>query len=156
MTSDSSGLTQETIEGELARRGSSIRNKAAFGALVAIIPVVGEGLNRSLTAGDEAIAAERLKLPMDLVIELLSRIDQAISDVGELATSRGATMVEVGGTIRVEVANAETAIGMQIQDGAPSVTFQQGTVIDVKATNVDTAAGLVIGSMPPGAKRGVS
>src|SRR5262245_11317703 len=99
------------ISRHLSERGRTIRNKAALGALVKIIPTVGEGLHHALTAGDDAIRDEKMRLQLDLLCELAEKIDGSISDMLAEAQSRGVALIEVAGDIAVRGEHADDVTG---------------------------------------------
>jgi hypothetical protein len=135
------------LEKNLAARGAKLRNKAALGAVVKLIPGVGTALHHALTAGDGAIADERLRLQLDFMTDLLLQIDRAIGEIGDRAAKEGLEWTEVAGTIQVRVSGGKDVAGVRILGESP-VNFAQGTVIDVQASNADVVTGLQIGDSP--------
>lgn len=137
------------LERRLEQRKTKVRNKAALGALVKIIPYVGTGLHHALTGGSSAESDERTRIELDLMAELLVRIDAAISEVGALAQNQGVEWTEVGGTIRLKSSGGESATGVHISEHSGQVRFQQGTEIDVETEDVRHSTSLHIGRKQP-------
>jgi len=137
------GAIEQAVAARIAKHGGSIRNKAALGALVKIIPTVGEALHHALTAGDEALKDEKHQLQLDLLCRLVERIDRAISEMLEESRSRGAGFVEINGQISVRGENVANVTGLEISPGR-SATIKPGTVVNAEGTNATNVTGVKI------------
>jgi len=132
---------QKRVEEHISQNGGSIRNKAALGALVKLIPSLGDGLHHALTAGDEAIADEYAKVQLDLLCELAQKIDAAISELISEANRRGVPFTEISGTINVSGEDTANVTGLDASSGR-EVTIKPGTVINVDGKNAANITGV--------------
>lgn len=140
---DANGIIEQAVEREINKQGRSIRNKAALGALIKIIPSVGEALHHALTAGDSALKDEKVQLQLNLLCRLVEKIDSSITEMLEESKSRDAGFVEVNGQITVHGKNVANVTGLDIASGR-SATIKPGTVIRVEATNATNVTGVKI------------
>lgn len=136
------------IEQRLAARKTPVRNKATLGALVKLIPVVGDALHHALTSGDEAERDERIHLLVEAILELVVGIDNALTRLVDRFEAIGAQVTEVGGLIRLRTEGGETAIGLHVAPESGPVRFNPGSVIDVATRGTRSTTGLLIGKAP--------
>ena len=134
---------EKVVAAHIKKRGGTIRNKAALGALVKIIPEFGEGLYHAMTAGDAAIAAEKQQIQLDMVCRLAEKIDQSISDMLVEAKAKGAGFVEIGGEVNVRGEYATNVTGLDISSGR-SASIKPGTIVNVEGSNALNITGVKI------------
>lgn len=134
---------EHIIEDRLVKRGSTIRNKAALGALAKILPVVGEGLYHALTAGSAALKDEKRQLQLDLLCDLVQKIDASITEMLSKAKARGADFFEISGNVNVKGERAENVTGLDMTSGR-SGTIKPGTVVNVEGRDVKNVTGVKI------------
>ncbi|MCK9201426.1 MAG: hypothetical protein M0P59_07960 [Gallionella sp.] len=137
------GTIERAVISHISKLGGTIRNKAALGALVKIIPTVGEALHHALTAGDDALKDEKIQLQLDLLCCLVEKIDASITEMLEKSESLGAGFVEINGQITVRGDNVANVTGLEIGLGR-SASINPGTVINVEATNAKSVTGVKI------------
>ncbi|RPA50665.1 hypothetical protein EGC79_11280 [Shewanella vesiculosa] len=141
--SNSCSSIDKVISDKLEKEGKSIRNKAAFGALVKLIPVVGDSLLHALTAGDKEVKAEKQEIQLDLLCKLVQKIDVCITEMLNDAQQKGAPFVEVSGTINVRGEGADNVTGIDVSSDR-SVSFKPGTVVNVEGKNSKNITGVKI------------
>lgn len=142
-TESEAGSIEKVVTAHIKKRGSTIRNKAALGALIKIIPEFGEGLYHALTAGDDAIAIEKQQIQLDMLCRLAEKIDQSISDMLAEAKAKGVGFVEIGGEVNVYGEYATNVTGLDISSGR-SASIKPGTVINVEGNNALNITGVKI------------
>lgn len=140
--SDDSNI-EKTIAEYIASNGGAIRNKAALGALVKIIPGFGEGLYHALTAGGEAVKEQKIQLQLDLLCQLVEKIDCSISEMLAEAKAQGADFIEVSGEINVCGENTQNITGVDIASGR-SASIKPGTVVNVTGKNATHVTGVKV------------
>ena len=139
----SSNSLEQRVSKELEKRGHRVRNLAALGALVKIIPVIGESLHHALTAGEDALQDEKHKIQMALLCDLAEKIDRGVSELLEAATSRGAPFVEVSGRIHVTGERSTNVTGLEISTDRSAV-IKPGTVVTVQGADAVNITGVKI------------
>jgi len=133
---------EDLVELEIQRKGGSIRNRAALGALLKIIPVGGDALHYSLTAGSSAEDAERNRIKLELLCQLAEKIDGAISTMIDDGNKRGIDFVEISGSISAQGTNAKNIVGLDIVGRAAII--KPGTIVSVEGNNVQNITGVKI------------
>lgn len=141
--SETDSVIQKRVAEQIASRGGGIRNMAALGALVKIIPGLGGGLHHALTAGDAAIADAKAQIQLDLLCELVEKIDAALSEIVEDAQARGVPFVEIAGTINVTGQDAKDITGLDASGGR-AVSVKPGTIINVGGKGVTNITGVKV------------
>ncbi len=130
------------IEEQLASREIQVRNRNALSAVLgAVVDPVGALGKLFLGAGD-AVASERHRIEQGHVLELVVKIDQAISDFMAVVQDSG---VSVSGLIETDVTDGNSAVGLHIASGSGAVRFEPGTHIKTTTSNVSHTTGLKIG-----------
>jgi hypothetical protein len=133
---------KEKIDSELALRSKKVLNKNAFAALFSAFTDPVGALGKIFIGRQEALDKEQQKISIDVIIDLLCKIDDAISQAGTFATSQG---VVINGLIETVAHGAEEVTGVHIADGSGPVSFKGGTVIRTTATSTKNVTGLKIG-----------
>jgi hypothetical protein len=119
------------IENALAARKKTILNRNAISAFFGAFTDPGGALGKIFLGRDDALDAEKQKIAQDLALELLCRIDEAIT-----ATSRAeaAASVSIAGTIEALSNGAQRTIGVDVQGSQPT-TFAPGTIVRAAGTS---------------------
>jgi len=133
---------EAAIEARLAERESSVRNRNALRALFGAFADPVGSLGQIFLGGSDAVDSERQRLQQDAILELLCRIDEAISDIGATAAANG---IEISGLIETSAHNGETVVGVEIGNDAGPVRFQPGTHIKTTSNGTKSTTGLKIG-----------
>jgi hypothetical protein len=133
---------QQAIEQRLAQSTKRIVNRNAINALFGAFSDPVGALGKIFLGRTDALDAERGRLLQDATIELLCKIDAAISDLARTADAQGVT---VDGLIETNAHRVDAVVGVEIDQDAGSVVFQPGTHIRTTATSVGRVTGLKIG-----------
>jgi hypothetical protein len=136
---------EAAIDTRLAERESSVRNRNALRALFGAFSDPVGSLGQIFLGGSDAVDCERQRLQQDAILELLCRIDEAISEVGSTAVEKG---IEISGLIETSSRDGESVIGVEIENDAGPVRFQPGTHIKTTSIGTKTTTGLKIGGKP--------
>lgn len=131
------------IESELSKRSKQVVNKNAIDAMFLAFPGPIQGLKKALFGRREAIDAEKQRITINAILQLLLKIDRAISDNN--GDTYGIDWKVVGGDIEAYGENASEVTGMIISNDAGPVEFNPGTHIKASGKNVGRITGLRIG-----------
>lgn len=131
------------IESKLAESENRVRNKNAFQALFGAVSDPVGSLGKIFFGGSDAVDAERQRLQQDAVLELLCRIDQAISDTASKAVSEG---IDIAGLIETTADGGDSVVGVDIAEDSGPVRFRPGTHIRTSSVGAKSTTGLKIGS----------
>jgi len=132
---------EETIDNRLADREASVRNRNAIKALFGAFSDPVGALGEIFLGGTEAVDAERQRLQQDAVLDLLCKIDDAITQIAQGAETRG---FEISGLIETTADGGESAVGVDIAANAGPVRMQPGTHIRTSSSDVRKTTGLKI------------
>lgn len=131
----------QRIESELRNREKTIVNRNAFAALFGAISDPLGALGKIFLGRQDALDAEKQRLAQDAMLELLCRIDEAITAADVKARSAGVT---ISGLIETTATNSEHVVGARIGPKSGSVEFKPGTQIKTTAYGAKTVTGLEI------------
>lgn len=126
------------IDARLAARQTQLLNRNAMSALFGAFSDPVGALGMIFLGRSNAIDAEKQLIAQELALELLCKIDDAISR----AASEG---INLSGLIETNAQDVELAIGVHIVPGSGPVVFSPGTHIRTNFTNVQQGVGLKIG-----------
>lgn len=129
------------IEAELARRAKKVVNRNAFSALFSTFGDPGSALGKIFLERQDALDEEKLRISQEVVLELLCKIDDAISNAAARSRKAGVT---IGGLIETTAIGSEHVVGAKIGASSGSVEFQPGTQIKTHAQGAKTVTGLHI------------
>jgi hypothetical protein len=130
------------IEEQLSKRAKRVINRNAISALFGAFSDPVGALGKIFMGRADALDSERTRLQQDAILELLCKIDAALSD---LARSTGAQGITIDGLIEINAQNVDAVVGVDISEGAGPVVFKPGTHIRVNAESSGSAIGLKIG-----------
>ena len=133
---------QRAIEEQLASRQRRVLNRNAFSALFGAFSDPLGALGKIFFGRNDALELERQRIAQDAILELVCRIDDAITSVAAAARDKGIT---IGGLIETTTSGAARVVGVDISSDAGSVTLQPGTHIRTIATGSESVTGLKIG-----------
>jgi hypothetical protein len=143
------------IETQLETQKRKILNRNAFDALIAAVggaltlnpaPAI-DGLRKVFLGRGEAIDAERQKITQQAILELVCKIDDALTHANTTVSTTGSP-VTVAGLVEVIARDGDHVVGANISSTAGPVTFEPGTRIRTETHNVPNVTGLQIGSLP--------
>lgn len=133
---------EAAIEERLAAREASVRNRNALYALFGAFSDPMGSLGKIFLGGNDAIDAERQRLQQDAVLDLLCKIDDAISQIARGAEAGG---FMISGLIETSANGGESVVGVDIAADAGPVRMQPGTHIKTTSSGVKSTTGLKIG-----------
>jgi len=146
---------QQEIESRLETQKRRIVNRNAFNALIGAVggaltlnpaPAI-EGLRKIFLGRAEVLDAGRQKITQQAILELVCKIDEALTNANA-AVSTGRSTVTVAGLVEVIARDGDKAVGASISSAAGPVTFAPGTRIRTETNNVRNVTGLQIGDHP--------
>lgn len=135
-------VIENAISEQLALRKKSVLNRNAISALFGALTDPIGALGKVFVGRNDAIDAEKQRISQDVMIELLCRIDDAISQAAQVSASQGVT---IGGLIETIAHGAESVIGVHIAENSGPVNLQPGTHIRTSSTTSISVTGLKIG-----------
>lgn len=128
----------KAIQDQLASRNIQIRNRNAISALFGAVSDPVGSLAKVFFGAPQEIEAEKQRLQQEAVLDLLCRIDDAISKFSQ--------EVSIDGLVETTAGSAEEVIGLHIAEGARNVRLQPGTHIRTSAAVASRVTGLKIGA----------
>lgn len=135
---------EQAIQNQLMKRAKDIVNRNAFTALLS---AVGLGpLAKIFLGREDALSEEEVKIKQDIVLDLLCRIDDAISDARTQASKRGIDLTVISGEIEAYGIDAEEVTGVDIGSSAGPTELKPGTHIKASGNRAKRVTGLKIGN----------
>jgi hypothetical protein len=111
-----------------------------------VFPAPIQALRKVFSGCDEALEGEKQKIIIETILQLLIKIDNAISNNDGKAD--GIDWKVVGGDIEAYGENAREVTGMDISSDAGPVELKPGTHIKASGKNVGKITGLKIWGNP--------
>jgi hypothetical protein len=133
---------QRAIDEQLSSRERRVVNRNAISALFGAFSDPMGSLGKIFLGRAEALEQERQRIEQDAILELLCRIDDAISSVAAQTNQQGIT---IAGLIETTATGATSVVGVDITPDAGPVTLQPGTHIRTQAIAAGSVTGLRIG-----------
>ena len=130
------------IETELDARKKRVLNRNAFAALFSAVTDPLGALGRIFLGRDAALSAEQQRISQDIIIKLLCRIDDALTDLKAAADEKRIPRTIVDGLIEAHGEQVHEVTGAHIEE---PVEFKPGTHIRASGKAVDTVTGLHLG-----------
>lgn len=131
---------EQAVTVELQSRSKSVLNRNAWDALFATVPI--GSLIQLFRGRSRALEDERATITLDIVLDLVLKLDAAISEAKTRAEASG---VSIAGFIEARGVNNEEVTGVRIRSSAQNVEIQPGTQIRAEGENVRRITGLDIG-----------
>ena len=136
---------EKAIEAEIGKQKKIILNRNALNALMGAFSDPVKALGQVFIGRGEAVDTERHRLEQKAIIDLLCRIDDAItSAINSIKSVHGSTVV-VQGLIETHGSDSDNLTGVHIAANAGQVEFKQGTHIRTSGSRVRNLTGLKIG-----------
>ncbi|MFA7497042.1 MAG: hypothetical protein WCY67_12155 [Acidithiobacillus sp.] len=132
---------ESAIDAQLTSRKKHVLNRNAIAALFGAFADPVGALGKIFVGHDDAIDAEKQKITQDVILEMLCKIDEAISQAAKDSNTRG---VQLQGLIETTAHGAESVVGVHITENSGSVTMQPGTHIRTTATASKSVTGLKV------------
>jgi len=133
---------ESAIVAELANRKRKVLNRNAISALFGAFSDPAGALGKIFVGRDDALEAEKQKIIQDVILDMLIKIDEAISQAASTSTARG---FQLQGLIETTAHGAESVVGVHVAENSGSVTMQPGTHIRTFATASKSVIGVKIG-----------
>lgn len=133
---------EKAIESELAARRKQVLNRNAVTALFGAFTDPVGALGKIFLGRDDALETERQRIEQGVVIELLCKIDAALTQAAVESSNQG---ILICGLIETTVESADSVVGVHISEGMTNVTLAPGTHIHTVVTNAKDITGLQIG-----------
>jgi hypothetical protein len=142
---------RQAIETELANQKKKVLNRNAYNALFGALggalsgdaTGVLDGLKKIFFGRSEALENEKQKIAQQAILELVCRIDEALTQANMTASAAGG--VTVSGLVETIASSGDIVIGAHIDNSAGPVIFEPGTRIRTETQNVRHTVGLNIG-----------
>ena len=135
-------IVENAIDEQLKSREKKVLNRNAISALFGAFSDPVGALGKIFVGRDDAIDAEKQKIIQDVILEMLCKIDDAISQAAQESTKQGFILQ---GLIETSAHGAESVVGVHVGENSGSVTMQAGTHIRTIATASKNVTGLKIG-----------
>jgi hypothetical protein len=133
---------EAAIKARLSDRKKSILNRNAIGALFGAFADPVGALGQVFLGRSDAIDQEKQRIAQDVILELLCKIDESLSQANTKSDQQG---IKLGGLIETISCGGESLTGLSIGIGSGPVTLQPGTHIRTVATGVRNVTGVKIG-----------
>ena len=133
---------EAAIEARLSERRRSILNRNALGALFGAFADPVGALGQVFLGRGDAIDQEKQRIAQDVILELLCKIDESLSQANAKSEKQG---IKLGGLIETIAHGGESLTGLSIGAKSGPVTLQPGTHVRTVATGVRKVTGVKIG-----------
>ena len=133
---------EAAIEARLSERKKSILNRNAIGALFGAFADPVGALGQVFLGRGDAIDHEKQRIAQDVILELLCKIDESLSQANAKSEQQG---IKLGGLIETIAHGGESLTGLSIGAKSGPVTLQPGTHVRTVATGVRNVTGVKIG-----------
>lgn len=142
---DKSELKKKIDELMKERRGRVLDGNA-FEALLSGLMNPLEGLYKLFVDRDKAIDDERQKIEQDLILELICKIEDSISELkSKVKDNFSGKSTIIWGEIEAYGENVDKVIGSHVTNGSGLVEFKPGSKIKASGKNARNVTGLQIG-----------
>jgi hypothetical protein len=133
---------EAAIEARLSERKKSVLNRNAIGALFGAFADPVGALGQVFLGRGDAIDQEKQRIAQDVILELLCKIDDSLSQANAKSEQQG---IKLGGLIETIAYGGESTTGLSIGAKSGPVTLQPGTHVRTVATGVRKVTGVKIG-----------
>ncbi|WP_431511672.1 hypothetical protein [Variovorax sp. DAIF25] len=130
------------LEEGLKARGKAVVNRNAVSALFGAFSDPVGSLGKIFLGRQDALDAEAARLKQDVIVELLCKIDDALSGASHAATS---SEVVIEGLIEASGHQADEVVGVSIESGGENVRFAAGARVSASGQDVKSVTGVRIG-----------
>ena len=132
----------EAIQAQLDAREKRVMNRNAFDALLGAVTNPIGSLGRIFLGRDAALKVEEQRIAQDLIIELLCRIDEALTAMNDAIEREQIPRTIISGLIEAQGENVREVTGAHVED---PVEFKPGTHIRASGKGANSVTGLHIG-----------
>lgn len=143
---------EQAILDKLREREKQVVNR---NALAALFGALGLGsLGKIFLGRKDALETEKLHIQQEIVLDLLCRIDNNISDARAEASRQKIDWTIISGEIEAHGVDVEEVTGARIASNAGPTEFKPGTRIRASGRRTRRVTGLDIGGRPDAQKEG--
>ena len=143
---------EQAIRDKLREREKQVVNR---NALAALLSAFGLGpLGKIFLGRKDALETEKLHIQQEIVLDLLCRIDDAISNARAEASRQGIDWSIISGEIEAHGVDVEEVTGARIASNAGLTELKPGTHIRASGKRARRVTGLDIGGRPDTQKEG--
>ncbi len=135
-------IVENAIDEQLKSRKKKVLNRNAISALFGAFSDPLGALGKIFVGRDDAIDEEKQKIIQDVILEMLCKIDDAISQAAKELNTQGFILQ---GLIETCAHGADSVVGVHVAENSGPVTMQAGTHIRTIATASKNVTGLKIG-----------
>lgn len=139
---------ENAIENELAEREKHVVNRNALDALFSVFPSPMSSLGKIFLGRKDALKAEKLRIQQNFMLDLLCKIDEAISSTKDKALEQREIWNIISGEIEAHGYGVEEVTGAFIASDAEPTELKPGTHIKASGTRAKRVTGLQIGNEP--------
>ena len=136
---------EKAIEQKLAKRKKKVVNRNAIKALFSAFPGPVAALGKIFLGRQDAIEGEKAKVAQEIILKMLLKIDDAISQATKETTDRGLDWKVIAGTVEAHGEGVREVTGVDVSSDAGPVKFKRGTHIRATGKDADRVTGLRIG-----------
>jgi hypothetical protein len=137
---------ERKIEAELKKSKNRVVNRNALQALFGAYADPVSALGKIFLGRQDALDAERARIAQDIVLALLCKIDDVLTNAYTQANQAGLAWTIVSGRIEVHGEQTTNVVGVEISESAGPVELKPGTHISANAKGANTVVGLKVGN----------
>lgn len=130
------------IDDELHASNRKIVNRNALAALFGATTDPIGSLGKIFLGRKDAVELERSRIKQDIILELLCKMDDALSNANAQGSQKGVT---IDGLIEAQAKGGDLLVGLDIGSNADNVRMQSGSGVSVKGDGTHTVIGVRIG-----------
>lgn len=134
---------EQAILGRLKEREKQVVNRNALAALLSVLKL--NSLGKIFLGRKDALEAEKLRIEQEIVLDLLCRIDDAISGAKTDSSMQKIDWNIISGEIEAHGVDVEEVTGMNIATDAGPTELKPGTHIRASGIRSRRVTGLDIG-----------
>ena len=139
-------MSREDVEAAIAarlqERKKAVLNRNAMNALFGAFSDPVAALGHIFMGRSDALDQEKQRITQDVIVDLLCKIDDAISQAGAESNRNG---IALAGLIETVAHGGESVVGVSIASDSGPVTLQPGAQVRTSATGVRCVTGVRIG-----------
>lgn len=136
---------EELILERLKARGNGVVNRNALQALFGAFGAPGDALGRIFLGRNDALEAEQSRIMQEIILDLVCKIDDALTEARTLAREKGVEWTVIDGTIEAQGTNVDDVTGAHIETDAGPVELKPGTHIRATGSGAKQVTGLKVG-----------
>lgn len=144
---------EQAIRDKLREREKQVVNRNALAALLGALKL--DVLGKIFLGRKDALETEKLHIQQEIVLDLLCKIDSAISSAKTEASKQNINWTIISGEIEAHGVDVEEVTGARISSNAGPIELEPGTHIRASCERAKRVTGLYIGGKPNTEKEGI-